>query len=260
MVDKEVVKELFRNVPVFLVLGGVFLFMVGAAGGFPPISIEVVESEWRLASAILGLILVVFGFFFWHKEKKVVHESVIKGDTYKLVEHELYLNRSDVHWKSFNEQVSYRYWACGTSLVGVIERDLIQEYLTAGITDIKVVLPNTDNSYSSCDQLEQFNEFTNDLVADQVELARGSFDKLSRCIQSGGKEPEDYLRKYGGIMYSNITIFDDDAFISFYDCTGLGDSNLTLHFNRSTSEQGYRLVEKEFSRIWDAESDFGMKV
>ncbi len=261
MVDKEVAKELFRNIPFALVLGGVFLFVVGAAGGFPLISIEVVESEWRLASAVLGGMLAVSGFFFWRKERNAVHESVTKGDTGRLVEHELYLHRKDIHWKSFNEKVSYRYWACGTSLVGVVERGLIQKYLGAGIRDIKVILPHTDNSYSSYEQLEQFNKFPDrDLVADQVELAKVSFDRLRAHIQSYEKQTESYLRKYGGTMYSNITIFDDDAFISFYDCTGVGDSNFALHFNKSTNEQGYHLVEEEFLRMWNAESGFGMKV
>ena len=260
MVDKEVVKELIRNVPFALVLSGVLLFVMGAAGGFPLISIEVVEPEWRLASAILGGILAISGFFFWHKEKKGVFEPVIEGGTDRLVEHKLYLNRGDIHWKSFNDKVSYRYWACGTSLIGVIEKKLIQRYLAAGIRDIKVILPNTDNFYSSYEQLEQFNKLPNrDLVANQVEEARASFERLKARIQSYVKQTEEYLRKYGGTMYSNITIFDDDAFISFYDCTGVGSSNFTLHFSKSTNEQGYHLVEEEFLRMWNAESVFGMK-
>lgn len=60
-------------------------------------------------------------------------------------------------------------------------------------------------------------------------------------------------------MYSNITIFDDDAFISFYDSIGSGESNFALHLNRNSNNQGYRKIEEEFLRMWDADSDFGTK-
>ena len=260
MLDKDIVKEILGNAPFALVLGGVLLFLVGAAGGFPPASINVVELEWRLASAVLGAILAGFGLFLWRTESDAVREPSTESEADAPVKHELYLGRRELHWKPFNEQVTHRYWVCGTSLVGVIERRLIDRYLTAGIRDIKVILPNTDSTYCSYEQLQQFNSLPDkDLVADQVKLAKGSFDGLAVRIQSHQKQTEEYLRKYPGTMYSNITIFDDDAFISFYNCTGVGDSSFTLHFNRGTSEQGYRLVEEEFLRMWNVKGDFGTK-
>jgi hypothetical protein len=39
---------------------------------------------------------------------------------------------------------------------------------------------------------------------------------------------KDHLRLYPGIMFKNITIIDDHAFISFYDSTEYGDKNITI--------------------------------
>ena len=73
------------------------------------------------------------------------------------------------------------------------------------------------------------------MLSDQIELAKLSYGKLNKSIEPYNEKTDTYLRKYGGPMYANITIFDDDAIIAFYNCTGMGDSNLTLHFNNPQS-------------------------
>lgn len=176
----------------------------------------------------------------------------------KRSDHGLFLKRQDIHWPTYNEGISYKYWACGTSLVGVIERGLIQNYFRKGLKDIKLILPNPDNSYASYEQLEKYNEFGHGY--DQIKLAKESFEKCRHCIPAGIDHIEDYLRMYGGIMYSNITIFDDRAFIAFYNSTGIGDTNITLCFNRGDNEPGYHLVEEEFLRMWEkCDRTFGKK-
>jgi 8-oxo-dGTP diphosphatase len=177
----------------------------------------------------------------------------------KRLDHELFLKRQDIHWPMYNEGVSHKYWACGTSLVGVIERGLIQNYFSKGLKDIKLILPNTDKSYASYDQLDAYNKFGHGY--DQVNLAKESFEKCRRSIPGGIDHIDDHLRIYGGVMYSNITIFDDRAFIAFYNSTGIGDTNVTLCFNRGDNEQGYHLVEEEFLRMWQkCDCSFGKRI
>ena len=60
--------------------------------------------------------------------------------------HELFLNRKEIHWAPYNNKVSSRYWVCGTSLIGVFERGLIQKYANSGVRDIKIILSDTDNT------------------------------------------------------------------------------------------------------------------
>ena len=96
------------------------------------------------------------------------------------------------------------------------------------------------------------------LIGDQVDLAKLAFEKANTIVLEG-KKISEILKTYSGIMYSNITIFDDDAFIAFYDCTGNGDFNLTIHFNRNINKTGYNLIEAEFLRMWNAPKTFGLK-
>ncbi len=50
------------------------------------------------------------------------------NNVYELGKHQMYLNRHDIFWIPFNKRVRHKFWVCGTSLVGVIERGLIQKY------------------------------------------------------------------------------------------------------------------------------------
>ena len=120
-------------------------------------------------------------------------------------------------------------------------------------------MPATESHLSSFHQLDQYNKLTTtQLVNNQVEAAEESYKKLLACFKpiANGRE-NDYIRLYNGIIYSNITIFDDDAFIAFYDSSGSGDNNITFHFNRHESEDGYRRIEEEFVKMWRADPDMG---
>jgi 8-oxo-dGTP diphosphatase len=170
--------------------------------------------------------------------------------------HELYMQGQPIHWTLYNEGVVRRYWAAGTSLAGVVEQDLITRYKSQGIDDIRIILPNTKPDTIAYHQLHQFNiQPVANLVHNQVDMARESHDELSNLL---GADEHNYLRKYAGIMYFNITIFDDDAFLSPYNTTRLGDSNLTLHFNSHANPEGYRYVEDEFLRMWDTGPSIGL--
>lgn len=70
MLDKSVVEKLLSNTPLALVIIGVLLFVIGAAGGLPRFSIHVAESGWRIALAILGLVLIAAGYLVWKDMKK----------------------------------------------------------------------------------------------------------------------------------------------------------------------------------------------
>jgi hypothetical protein len=175
------------------------------------------------------------------------------------VPHQLYLQRQEVHWIPFKVKVRTKYWVAGTSLVGVAERAVIEDLDRKGVKDIKLILPAIERHLSSFIQLDQYDKLVaTPLVNNQVKVAGESYKKLLACVKliTNGKEL-DHIRLYSGIMYSNITIFDDDAFIAFYDSTGVGDNNITLHFNQLESEVGYRRIEEEFMKMWNSEPDIG---
>lgn len=142
------------------------------------------------------------------------------------------------------------FWAVGTSLVGVAERHFVESFLKKGGIDIRIILPDVEGSTLSLHQLKEYDK-NSPMVSRQVGAARSSYTKLLKKIRKvHAGDVGRYLRSYPGILYSNITIFDDDAFISFYDSVGLGDANLTVHFNRQTNTAGFDRVKEEFERMW----------
>lgn len=171
-----------------------------------------------------------------------------------------YQKREDIHWKPFNDRVQNRFWVCGTSLVGVSERTFLKEYLTRSI-DVRLVLPDPHQESLSYQQLMQFNKFadhyqgkTDTVVDEQVDLARKVYQVLKSKLPD---RTDQYLRRYAGIMYSNITVFDDNAIIAYYNDSGVGDNCFSLQFNKKINPSGYRAVEEEFLRLWDAAEHTG---
>ncbi|MHB8792518.1 MAG: NUDIX domain-containing protein [Thermoleophilia bacterium] len=171
----------------------------------------------------------------------------------------IFLKRHNVHWLHYSERTISRYWAAGTSLVTVAERNLIGNFHDQGVRDIKIILPATNHFQSSFNQLDQYNKLvSSQLVNNQVEEAKDSYKKLLLSFNFIKEDnTKDYIRQYSGIMYSNITILDDDAFIAFYDRTGVGDNSITLHFNKNQNVLEYRRVEEEFMAMWNADPAYG---
>jgi len=190
----------------------------------------------------------------------------IIDDIYKIVKdlygdwrrRSVYLRRTSVNWEKYNKKTQNRYWVCGTSLVGVANNGVIERFLDARVYDLRVVLPETENGNLSRWQLQCFNKIKVGPFEKQVLLAKMSYQRIKQLFTSYGVVYAEHLRKYTGIMYSNITIYDNDAFISFYDPTGVGDNNITLHFHGRESDE-YHCVEELFLQMWDPNHNLGIR-
>jgi len=247
------------------------LFIAGAIGAYFSKSIGLFTDiannkttipNWLIAVLFFLLFACCFAWLFllfkFRNFPSEVYAGVSKdhsdGNSVKI-----YLKRQSIHWISYNDRIHARYWASGTSLIGVAERNLIQSFYAKGVRDIKVILPATERYKSSFNQLDQYDKLvTSQLVTNQVGAADKVYKKLLLCIKplANGRE-QDFIRLYSGIMYANITIFDDDAFIALYDRTGIGDNSITIHFNKKINELGYQRVEEEFMNMWNADPDYG---
>jgi hypothetical protein len=161
----------------------------------------------------------------------------------------IYLTRTEIDWTPYNKRANNMslFWVCGTSLVEVAQNTL-DLLISNGVGDIKIILPNTEKDTLSYDQLADFDK--NDFLLDkQIKLAERAYDRIGKTLKNRQKVPHDHLRRYSGIMYSNITIYDEDAFIAFYDTAGVGDENITLRFHGSRSK-GYQRVRALFEKMW----------
>jgi hypothetical protein len=66
--DKSIIDKLLSNTPLALIVIGLFLFVTGAAGGFPSLSLQVPELGWRIALAIMGgIVTAIGGLLLWRE-------------------------------------------------------------------------------------------------------------------------------------------------------------------------------------------------
>jgi hypothetical protein len=69
--DKSMLAKLIDNTPLALVVIGLFLFVIGAAGGWPNPPLQVTESGWRIALAAFGAFIGITGTLsFWRERTR----------------------------------------------------------------------------------------------------------------------------------------------------------------------------------------------
>jgi hypothetical protein len=69
MSDKSVIEKVISNTPLALVLIGLLLVVIGAAGSWPGPALQVNELGWRIALAFMGVIVVgVGGLLIWREK------------------------------------------------------------------------------------------------------------------------------------------------------------------------------------------------
>jgi hypothetical protein len=89
------------------------------------------------------------------------------------------------------------------------------------------------------------------LVEDQVGYAKKTGGALYEYFDKHTINISEHLRLYSGVMYQNITIYDDTAYISFYDATGIGNKNITLRCH-GIKKPLYKRIKKLFENMWSA--------
>jgi hypothetical protein len=155
--------------------------------------------------------------------------------------------RTDVKWRDFDTQTRKRFWACGTTLRQLAEhRDILSGLIKRNI-QIKIILPSTSELENSFRQLREFDE---NLPHDQIESARRCLEMIFSHL-SPDENQNAKVKLYKGIMYENITIYDNTALVAFYNMTGVGDRSWTLQFE-GLGSKGLQYAENEFKRMWKA--------
>ncbi len=70
MLDKSVFQKLIERTPLAVLIIGLALFVISAAGSIPGVSVDIGELGWRYALGALSLIVVGFGtLLIWREEK-----------------------------------------------------------------------------------------------------------------------------------------------------------------------------------------------
>jgi len=72
-----------KNSPLLLIIIGLAIFIIGAAGTLPYTPLQVKESGWRIALAVMGAIVVGFGALLFFRERNN-KESSLRADEYGL--------------------------------------------------------------------------------------------------------------------------------------------------------------------------------
>jgi hypothetical protein len=196
----------------------------------------------------------------------------------------VYPQRKTVSFKKYHNRARTQYWVCGTSLEILTKGELIHEIAGKNGLDFRILLPyvspcpNACPCLSSCPcsnscpwpspsscpcpktasrvQLEEYDKLRKDgespsqLYTDQAEEAGKMYDTLKEILKGKGIAIKDRLRLYRGIMFQNITILDDHAFISFYDARGIGNDNITIYCNGKKNKRFMEQIKELFTDMW----------
>jgi hypothetical protein len=164
--------------------------------------------------------------------------------------------RIDIPFDDHNAVVQKRYWVCGTTL-DAVSQFVLGKILAKHIPDYRIILPDTTANTASRAQLKDMNKRTNPTTGsqslpDQVKAAKAAYKDMSAILMAHPvKDIRDHLRRYNGVMYQNITIYDDIAYVSFYDASGIGAKNITLCCQKEKTPLFSR-IEGFFEDMWKA--------
>jgi hypothetical protein len=65
------IEKVLENTPLAVMVIGLFLFVIGAAGGWPKPELQVNQTGWRLALAGMGVVVfLIGGLFFWRERTR----------------------------------------------------------------------------------------------------------------------------------------------------------------------------------------------
>jgi hypothetical protein len=68
--DKEsIINKLLENTPLVIMVIGLFLFVLGAAGGWAKADLKIEATSWRIALAAMGAVVFIVGGLFLKREK-----------------------------------------------------------------------------------------------------------------------------------------------------------------------------------------------
>lgn len=85
MADKSIIEKLVSNTPLALVVIGAFIFLTGAAGGWPSLGLQVQEVVWQATLAVMGVIVGgIGGLLIWKERNKHTHEVSKMPEKYGL--------------------------------------------------------------------------------------------------------------------------------------------------------------------------------
>jgi hypothetical protein len=73
---KALIEKLIENTPLAILVIGVILFVMGAAGGWPNASLSVQDPRWKIALGVMGVVTAGFGgLSYWRERTRKTDEG-----------------------------------------------------------------------------------------------------------------------------------------------------------------------------------------
>ena len=83
MIDKFI-EAITKNTPLAVIVVGLLLVVVGAAGGWAP-AFQVSGLVWQIVLVVMGVVVTGSGIAFIWREKNIVSNSVSANDSLRLI-------------------------------------------------------------------------------------------------------------------------------------------------------------------------------
>jgi hypothetical protein len=154
-----------------------------------------------------------------------------------------------VSYWGFQGRVKSKYWVCGTSL-NAIKEYILNDVLENGVSDFRILFPDFHRTAPAYTQLREYRKRKEQQYGDVVKNIKSSYQTIRDILEKRQMNVSDHLRLYPGILFQNITVFDEEAFISFYDATGNGLTNITIYCTSAKDKALYDRIAYLFGDMW----------
>jgi hypothetical protein len=84
MPEKSIIEAVIKNTPFAIIIAGVLLVLIGAAGGWPP-SLQINGLGWQIFLAVTGLVVSGSGFALLWRERNMGAKSALENETLRLI-------------------------------------------------------------------------------------------------------------------------------------------------------------------------------
>jgi len=175
-----------------------------------------------------------------------------------------FMSGTGINWDDYNNSVKECFWVCGSTLQSLVQDEgkalrtilgsLKEKILQANKPDdcLRIIFPATRDRPAKDNSRIQLDEFDNykKLTGTQYDLANKSYEMARKILFAECKgtniDCNNLIKRFSGIMYKNITRYDNNCIVRLYEPVGDGK----LAFKIISTDNVWDKIKEEFDFMW----------